>query len=86
MRPKKKVLNQIWGKNSEKYQKFGKILWKIWKNTENSEKYSKKFGKIEKIRKNRKNSEKYFQKFRKILVRPKKKVLTQIWGKNSEKY
>merc|ERR1711867_232954 len=57
-------LTQIWGKNSEKYRKFGKILWKIRKNTENSE----KFGKILKIRKNTfKNSEKYFGKFGKIL-------------------
>ena len=45
MRLKKKVLTQIWGKNSEKYRKFGKILWKIRKNTETSEKYSEKFGK-----------------------------------------
>ena len=55
MRPKKKRSSLKFGEkirknteNSEKYfGKFGKILWKIRKNTpENSEKYFGKFGKI----------------------------------------
>ena len=76
------------------------MMASLRKNTENQKKYSEKLGKIPKnqekyrqVRKNRKGLGK-IEKIRKNALENqekqkrdlKKKVLTQIWGKNSEKY
>jgi len=76
VRPKKKVLTQIWGISSEKYWKFGKILGKIRKNTKNLETYFEKFGKIPK------NSKKNTEKFGKI---EKIQTNTEKFGKIPKK-
>ena len=69
-------------KNSEKYQKFRKILQKLGKiEVRTFFKVSLKFG--GKIRKKTENSEKYSEKFRKIVL---KKLDIRKNTENSEKY